>query len=83
MKIIEITDSKIAKMSALTEEMLTAGGKLMLCLEKLVNESYGERMSKRHDYDDDEYMHERRGNMRYHDYDDDMMHEKRYTNRYR
>lgn len=83
MKIIEITDSKVAKMSALTEEMLTAGGKLMLCLEKLSNESYGERMSRRgSDYDDDEYMHERRGNMRYRDYDDDM-HDKRYGNRYR
>lgn len=83
MKIIEITDSKVAKMSALTEEMLTAGGKLMLCLEKLANESYGERMSRRdHDYDD-EYMHERRMGMRYHDYDDDVIHDRRYGNRYR
>jgi hypothetical protein len=59
MRIIEITENKVDKMSSLVEEMLSIGGKLMTCIEHL-DESYGER---RREYpEDDEYrMGERRG----------------------
>lgn len=43
MKIIEITDSKIEKMSDLVEDVLLAGGELMHCLTKMSDEMYGER----------------------------------------
>lgn len=43
MKIIEVSESKIDKMSGCVEEMLLIGGKLMQCLEELDSESYGER----------------------------------------
>lgn len=70
MKVIEITDHKVEKMSELVEEMLHTGGKLMNCLEHLSGEMYGER---------------RRVGMRHHDYEDydEMMHERRYSPRYR
>lgn len=42
-KIIEITESKVDKMSNLVEDMLLAGGELMHCLTKLSDEMYGER----------------------------------------
>lgn len=45
MYMIEISESKMDKMSKYAEEMLRAGGKLMQCLEE-----YGERNN---DYDDD------------------------------
>jgi hypothetical protein len=42
--LIEISDSKIDKMSEYVEDMLWAGGELMHCLEKMKGESgYGER----------------------------------------
>lgn len=82
MKITEITETHVSKMSELTEEILSAGGKLMLCLDKLSHEMYGERMSRK-DPKEEEMMHERRMNMRYRDYDDDMWNERRYGNRYR
>lgn len=82
MKITEITESHVSKMADLTEEILSASGKLMLCIDKLSHEMYGERMSRR-DGMNDEMMHERRMNMRYRDYDDDVWNEKRYVNRYR
>lgn len=41
---IEISDTKVDKMSEYVEDMLWAGGELMHCLEKLKGESgYGER----------------------------------------
>ena len=41
---IEISDSKVDKMSEYVEEMLWAGGELMHCLEKMKGGSgYGER----------------------------------------
>lgn len=68
MKIIEITENKVEKMSELVEEMLLTGGKLMLCLEHLSGEMYGERRRMgRRDYDDTE----------------EMLHERRYSSRYR
>jgi len=42
-KVIEITESKVDKMSNLVEDMLLAGGELMHCLTKLSDEMYGER----------------------------------------
>lgn len=43
MKIVEISSSKISKMSDLVEDMLLAGGELMHCLSKMEDEMYGER----------------------------------------
>ena len=41
---IEISESKVEKMSEYVEDMLWAGGELMHCLEKMKGESgYGER----------------------------------------
>jgi len=59
MRIIEITENKVDKMSTLAEEMLTIGGKLMSCIEQLSDESYGERRREYHD-EDDYRMGERR-----------------------
>lgn len=42
-KVIEITESKVDKMSNLVEDMLLAGGELMHCLTKLSDEMYVER----------------------------------------
>lgn len=43
--IIEISDSKVDKMSEYVEDMLWAGGELMHCIEKMKDEheGYGER----------------------------------------
>jgi len=82
MKMIEITDSKVHDMSELVEEILLTGGKLMSCLEKLSNETYGERKSNVSRYRMDDNYDERRSGMRYPDYED-MWSEKRYSNRYR
>ena len=42
--VIEITESKVDKMSEYVEDMLWAGGELMHCLEKMKGEhGYGER----------------------------------------
>jgi hypothetical protein len=80
MKVIEITEGKLDNMSGLVEDMLTAGGKLMLCLEKLSNEIHNE---KRNDtrYRMDESMYDNRRGMRYQD--EDMWDERRYGNRYK
>ena len=44
MYMIEISDTKVDKMSEYVEDMLWAGGELMHCLEKMKGESgYGER----------------------------------------
>lgn len=46
MYMIEISDTKVDKMSEYVEDMLWAGGELMHCLEKMKGESgYGERGS--------------------------------------
>ena len=47
MKVIEITESKMEKMSGLVEDMLLAGGELMHCLTKMSDEMYGERGGSR------------------------------------
>ena len=75
-KVIEITNSKVKKMSDLVEDMLLAGGELMHCLTKLEDEMYGERSNggdryrinyrnydrnmERDDEDEREMMNERR-----------------------
>ena len=42
--VIEISDSKVDKMSEYVEDMLWAGGELMHCIEKMKGEhGYGER----------------------------------------
>lgn len=43
---IEISESKLDKMSELTEKMLKYGGKLMQCIEEMSESS--ERMGERH-----------------------------------
>lgn len=82
-KIIEITNSKVKKMSDLVEDMLLAGGELMHCLSKMEDEMYGERSREGDRY---------RMNMRHHDerddergLDDDMMYgeRRRYIRRMR
>ena len=46
MYMIEISDTKVDKMSEYVEDMLWAGGELMHCLEKMKGESgYGHRES--------------------------------------
>lgn len=80
MKMIEITEGKLDNMSGLVEDMLTTGGKLMLCLEKLSNEIHSERRNDTR-YRMDESMYGDRRGMRYHD--EDMWDERRYGNRYR
>ena len=47
MKVIEITESRMEKMSGLVEDMLLAGGELMHCLTKMSDEMYGERGGSR------------------------------------
>ena len=51
MQIIEITESKVEKMSDYAEKMLKYGGKLMQCIEEL---SGGESMGRRERYYDDD-----------------------------
>lgn len=43
MKIIELSDEKLGKMSELAEKTLHYGGKLMSCIEEASGERYGER----------------------------------------
>jgi hypothetical protein len=50
MYMIEISDTKVDKMSEYVEDMLWAGGELMHCLEKMKGESgYGEREGYSHE----------------------------------
>jgi hypothetical protein len=50
MYMIEISDTKVDKMSEYVEDMLWAGGELMHCLEKMKGESgYGERDGYSHE----------------------------------
>lgn len=47
---IEISDSKVDKMSEYVEDMLWAGGELMHCIEKMKGEhGYGEREGYSHE----------------------------------
>lgn len=48
MKIIEITDDKLGKMSECIEKVLHYGGKLMSCIKEL--EGGGERFGERNSY---------------------------------
>lgn len=87
MKVIEISEKKIDKMSELLEDMLLAGGELMHCITKLSDEMYGERsqMDGRYRRSDDmmgerTYMGMRDGR---HWDDGDMWGERRYTRRMR
>lgn len=43
MRVIELSDDKVCKMSELAEKMLRYGGKLMQCIEEMGGERYGER----------------------------------------
>lgn len=83
MKVIEITESKLGKMSDLVEDMLLAGGELMHCLSKMEEEYYGERRDSR--YSDMRGYGERRymGMRDRMDDEDEMMGERRYTRRRR
>lgn len=56
MQIVEISESKVEKMSDYAEKMLKYGGKLMQCIEELSEgESMGERWDDDRYYDDDRY----------------------------
>ena len=89
MYMIEISDSKVDKMSEYVEDMLWAGGELMHCLEKMKGEhGYGERegyshggRSYRKDMMGSRYdNYGMRGGMGYKDdewMDEDEMHERR------
>ena len=89
MYMIEISDTKVDKMSEYVEDMLWAGGELMHCIEKMKGEhGYGEREGYSHEgrsyrkdmmgsrYDN----YGMRGGMGYKDdewMDEDEMHERR------
>lgn len=53
MKIIEITESKLHKMSDMLEEMLMLGGKMMTCLSSLSTHSEEEDSYNRNKYYDE------------------------------
>ena len=54
---IEISESKVEKMSDYAEKMLRYGGKLMQCLEEISGgEEMGERWDEDRRYDDDRYF---------------------------
>lgn len=59
MKIMEVTEKKVGKMSDMLEEMLTIGGKLMSCIKDIEegghDEDYGERRNMRHEDSDYDY----------------------------
>lgn len=72
MKVIEISEKKLEKMSDLVEDMLLAGGELMHCLSKMEDEFYGERRPSRYmgmrepeHRDDWDEMHPMYGERRY------------------
>lgn len=75
MKIIEITEHKVDKLSSHLEDALSALGKAMHCVEELGDEAYNERR-KRGYRDEDDIYGERRGGMRYKD-EDEMWAERR------
>ena len=83
MTMIEISDSKVSKMSEYAEDALHAMGRLMSCLSSLENGGYGERSEGRYGnrygggdmgyrYDDEEMRMGMRGrSMGYREMDDD------------
>jgi hypothetical protein len=76
---IEISESKVEKMSEYVEDMLWAGGELMHCLEKIKEESemgerggsYGMRGGRYGNRNDEMRMRGGRGSMGYRDDEDD------------
>lgn len=59
MMMIEISESKVEKMSDYAEKMIRYGGKLMQCLEEISgSEEMGERWDEDRRYDDDRYFDE-------------------------
>ena len=71
---VEISDSKISKMSEYAEDALHAMGRLMSCISSLENGGYGERSEGRYGnrYDDEEMRMGMRGrSMGYREMDDD------------
>lgn len=73
MTMIEISDSKVSKMSEYAEDALHAMGRLMSCLSSLENGGYGERSEGRYGnrYDDEMDMRGYGSRMNYRDEDDD------------
>ena len=55
MQIIEITESKVEKMSDYAEKMLKYGGKLMQCIEELSGDESMGRRERYYDDDDERY----------------------------
>lgn len=89
MKVVEISEKKIDKMSELVEDMLLAGGELMHCITKLSDEMYGERSPMDGRYRRSNEMFGERGYMgmrggrNLEDDGQDMWGERRYTRRMR
>lgn len=71
--LIEISDSKVSKMSEYAEDALHAMGRLMSCISSLENGGYGERSEGRYGYrhDDEEMRMGMRGRMGYREMEDD------------
>lgn len=79
---IEISESKVGKMSEYAEDALHAMGRLMSCISSLENGGYGERSEGRYGnrygggdmgyrHDDEEMRMGMRGRMGYREMDDD------------
>lgn len=58
MKLVEITESKLDKMSDMLEEMLMLGGKLMHCISSLQEEDGQESYSSKNKYKKNKYEEE-------------------------
>ena len=82
MTIIEISDSKVSKMSEYAEDALHAMGRLMSCISSLENGGYGERSEGRYGnrygggdmgyrQEDEEMRMGMRGRMGYREMEDD------------
>ena len=78
---IEVSESKVSKMSEYAEDALHAMGRLMSCISSLENGGYGERSEGRYGnrygvdmgyrHDDEEMRMGIRGRMGYREMDDD------------
>lgn len=62
MRVIELSDDKVCKMSELAEKMLRYGGKLMSCIEEMGGERYGERNRYREEPEWEDETYSRYGN---------------------
>ena len=79
--LVEISESKVSKMSEYAEDALHAMGRLMSCISSLENGGYGERSEGRYGnryggdmgyrHDDEEMRMGMRGRMGYREMDDD------------